>query len=76
MAGDPSRDKDFSFARLCDLREHHVVLRMCVMAHVHVGLVVEVLTAHRGALEGKIPSPSYSSILDDPSLRHAGPSKP
>jgi hypothetical protein len=28
MAGDPSRDKDFSFARLCDLRDNHVVLKM------------------------------------------------
>lgn len=83
MADDPSRDKDFSFARLSDLKDVAVALKMYVvcsgyycylqtMVWVWVGVPVSPMCAnrYRGSLEGKIPRKPISTALDLPELRY------
>jgi phosphatidylinositol 3-kinase len=71
MQGDPqAKDKDYSFARLCDLKAP-VTIRMSVLSPL-VSRVRRRRLTSRTSLEGRIPKRSYTDILADPSLKHAG----
>ena len=67
MQVDPSRDKDYSFARLCDLKLH-VTLKMSVISR-SISLI------SRTSLEGDIPKRSYTDALTNPDLLHVGTRK-
>ena len=76
MADDPSRDKDFSFARLSDLKDVAVALKMYVVCsgfhspRLMMTRVCRSNDCYRGSLEGRIPRKPISTALDLPELRY------
>jgi len=68
MTVDPSRDKDYSFARLCDLKSH-VTIKMYDIPYI---ITLGADTFHSASLEGNIEKYSYTDILNHPELRHTG----
>ena len=67
MQGSSSRDKDFSFARLCDINAP-VTLKMC--STLRIPWVR--LTVRRASLEGDLPKRTYTDVLNDSSLGYEG----
>ena len=67
MQGSAARDKDYSFARLCDLKSH-VTFKMCVFPKTP-GLD---LRYHSVSWEGDLPKRTYTEVLDNPELSFEG----